>query len=111
MKEILLQNIKNYLSSGDLVYSKEDYTSATILYAKCFFSSIDYILLAKTGIIPKNHADRFALVKNYDISLYGELKIAFDIYRDTYTLQIEKRKCDEMRKYAKEIAARQKIQI
>ncbi len=107
----LLGNIKRLHKSAELVYNSEDYTSATVLYFKCLFVVLDYVILKKIGKIPKDHGERFRELEQYFPELYEVLDKYFPIYRDTYSLIIEKNKCDEIRENVKRIIKKQKIPL
>src|SRR3989344_7618790 len=98
MKEELENHIKSFWKSAELVYSSKEYTSATILYFKCLFALLDYALLNKLKKTPKDHTERFLLLKANFPEMYRVVDKYFQLYRDTYSLTIEKEKCDEVRK-------------
>ena len=110
LKDELLKNIKTILNSADLVYLNKDYTSATILYFKLIFSILDLIILKSKGITPKDHAERFRILEREYPDLYENLDKYFKIYRDTYSISIDKYTCDTIREYAKRIIKEQKIE-
>lgn len=111
MKGALLNNIKTFLNSAELVYNSGDYTSATILYFKCFFAIADYILLTKTGRTPKDHTERFNLLMENIPKLYIVLDKQFPTYRNTYSLSVDKEKCEEIRKDVNQIIKEYKIPV
>ena len=107
----LTENIKKILSSADLVYSNKDFTSATILYFKTVFSVIDLIILISEGKTPKDHTERFRILENSYPNLYEFLDKYFKIYRDTYSISIDKEICDKVKENVKRIIEKYKIQI
>jgi len=111
MEEELLSNAKKFWNSAELVYHEKDYTSATILYFKCFFVLLDYILLKTIQKTPQDHTERFRLLEQHLPGLYNVLDKYYPIYRDTYTIAIEKEKCDEIRKHVQYTFKRQKIPL
>jgi len=60
---ISIEQINIFNKSANNIYSLADYTSATILYFKTLFAIQDYILLKKIGYAPKDHTERFRLLK------------------------------------------------
>jgi uncharacterized protein (UPF0332 family) len=109
MEQELLNNIKTFFSSGELVYKAKDYTSATILYFKCLFVLLDYIIFLKFGKTPKDHTERFRMLEHDFPDLYVILDKYFWIYRDTYSQTIEREKCNEVRDNVRSILKQQKI--
>ena len=105
----LLDNIKNFLQSADIVYSNKDYTSATILYFKALFCALDLIILQKFGKTPKDHSERFKILKDDFFELYEILDKIYSVYRETYTLKIEKDICDKIKKDVNSIIEKHKL--
>ena len=95
--------IKKVFSSAELVYENKDYTSATILYFKAFFLLCDHFLLENQGLSPKDHTQRFQLLKKHYPEFYEFLDTTFSIYRETYTSEIEKEVCDTIRDHVTKI--------
>ena len=108
-EHILMNNIKQFSRSANLVYKNKDYTSATILYFKALFAALDLIILKKTGRIPKDHTERFRILESDFSSLYRILDEDFTIYRQTYTTRISKEDCDKVEENVKRIVKEQKI--
>lgn len=90
MEEDLLRNIKLEFNSAKIVYKTSDFTSSTILYFKTIFTVLDYILLKSKGELPKDHSERFKMLKKYFPDLYEFLDKYFDVYRNTYSISIDK---------------------
>ena len=111
MKEDLISNIKSFKNSAELVYSAKDYTSATILYFKCLFAVLDLIILQKKGKTPKDHTERFKILKEDFPDLYSFLDKHYTIYRQTYSLTIGKANCDEVKQNVERIIEEYKIDV
>jgi len=111
IREELIKNIKNFVNSADLLYEKADYTSACILYFKALFSIIDYLLLISGKGIPKDHTERFQILKSYSSRLYIILDKLYSIYRASYTVSITKENCDKVRENVKKLVKEFKIEI
>jgi HEPN domain-containing protein len=111
MEKELVKNITTFWKSAELVYSTEDYTSATILYFKSLFVLLDYILYKSIGQTPKDHTERFRLLEKSNPYLYMLIDKYFQVYRDTYSLAISKERCEEIRENVKKIIEEQKIQV
>ena len=109
--EELLENARSFWKSAELVFSAKDYTSATILYFKCLFALFDIIIFKAQRRTPKDHTERFRILQSRFPELYTVLDKIFQIYRDTYSLNIEKQKCEEVRKHVIRIADEQEIHL
>ncbi len=107
----LLTSIRTFWKSAEMVYKSGDYTSAATLYFKCLFVLLDLIILKNKRITPKDHTDRFRILQRDFFVLYSALDRIFPIYRDTYSLQVEKDKCNEVRSYVLRISQEQGIQF
>ena len=109
MEKALIRNIKLFYNSAELVYESNDYTSATILYFKCLFLILDYIILKQENRAPKNHSQRFQILKENFPELYDLLDKYYFIYRDTYSLSVSKLKCEEIKENVVRLIKEQKI--
>ncbi|MBU1111860.1 MAG: hypothetical protein ABIG93_01845 [archaeon] len=106
MEKELMNNIKTFIASAELVYQNKDYTSATILYFKTIFVALDLIIYGKIKITPKDHSERFRILKKQFPEEYSQLDKYFSIYRSTYSITIDKDDCDEVRNYVKKLLER-----
>ncbi|AJF62338.1 MAG: hypothetical protein QT11_C0001G0185 [archaeon GW2011_AR20] len=111
IEDELIKNVKTILKSADLVYTNKDYTSATILYFKAIFSILDFIILGIKGKTPKDHTERFRILQQDFPELYASLDKYFKIYRDTYSISIDKETCDLIKEYVKRTAKEYKIEV
>ena len=105
----LLKNIQLIHNSADLVFNNQDYTSATILYFKTLLCVLDYILLKRLGKAPKDHTERLRMLEESQPNLFELLDKYFKVYRDTYSISIDKQICEEIRKNVKRIIEEYKI--
>ena len=99
MKEELLNNIKIFYNSAELIYKNKDYTSATTLYFKTLFVALDLKILNKHKITPKDHTERFRILEKNFPEEYKKLDKYFNIYQSTYSTTIDKQTCEEIREY------------
>lgn len=111
MREDLIKNIKNFKKSAEIVYNIGDYTSSTILYFKSLFVILDLIILQKKGKTPKDHSERFSILREDFFELYSFLDKYYPIYRQTYSLTINKSTCDEVKKNVERIIKEYKINV
>jgi len=109
LREDILKNIRNFHDSAKVLYERKDYTSSCILFFKALFSIVDYILLISGKGVPKDHSERFRILQKYSDRLYIVLDKLYPIYRSTYSLSIDKGKCDEVKKYVEKLIEEYKI--
>lgn len=95
---ITKEQILVFKKSADSLHRSADYTSATILYFKTWFAIQDYILLDKEGQSPKDHNERFKMLKEKFPNTYILLDKEFSTYRDTYSKIINKATCERIKK-------------
>ena len=111
IEDELTKNVKLILKSADLVYLNKDYTSATILYFKTLFLALDLIILKSSGKTPKDHTERFRILQKDYPNLYESLDKYFKIYRDTYSISIDKETCGVIKDYVKRTIKEYKIEV
>jgi len=91
------EQVLTFKKSADQIYILKDYTSSTILYFKTLFAIQDFFLLEKLGYAPKDHTERFAILKIKFPDEYRILDSEFNTYRNTYSKIISKDTCDRIR--------------
>ncbi|MBI4155536.1 hypothetical protein HY498_05640 [Candidatus Woesearchaeota archaeon] len=94
---ITKEQLLKFKKSADKVFGDGDYTSATILYFKTWFAVQDFILLNEIGQSPKDHSERFRLLKKEFPDTYKELDKEFSTYRDTYSKILDKETCKRIK--------------
>ncbi len=102
MEEELLNNIQTFFNSAEIIYKNKDYTSATTLYFKTIFVAYDLFLFKHNKITPKDHTERFQVLKKQFPNEYFKLDKYFGVYRNTYSTTIDKETCEEIRNYVKD---------
>lgn len=103
MEKELLENIKTFLKSAELVYRAGDFTSATILYFKTLFAAMDLAIFKKKRLTPKDHSERFRILEKDFPTEYKLLDKYYDTYRSTYSTKTDKDTCEEIRKHVRKI--------
>lgn len=106
-----MKNARQFLDSAQLVYSRSDFTSASILFFKAWFALADYLLVNARGRSPKDHGERFRMLEKAFPELYVLLDKYYQVYRDTYTLTIDKSVCDEVKANVKGTVEKYKIPL
>jgi hypothetical protein len=110
LRETLKKNAAEFYSSAMLVYGKGDTTSAFILGFKALLAIADYHLLVSGIGVPKDHTERFALLRKSSPELYNVVDRMFGFYRQSYSATVGKAVCDEVLLYAKSFAKKYGIE-
>jgi len=103
------EQIFTFKSSADKIFELNDFTSATILYFKTWFAIQDYILLKKIGYAPKDHTERFKLLKKEFPEEYVVIDMEFNTYRNTYSRIISKETCERIKNLVENAIRNNKI--
>lgn len=109
LENSLAANIKNFVASARLVYKSEDYTSATVLYFKTLFCTLDLIILKEKGFIPKDHSERFRVLEKDFPDFYTFIDKYFPIYQSSYSQIVTQEVCDKIKEYVEGIIEKQGI--
>ena|SRR3989338_10762828 len=99
MERELLNNIRTFFRSAELVYKNKDYTSATMLYFKTLFVTLDLLIFKKLRITPKDHTERFRILEKDFNEEYQMLDRYFQVYQSTYSTTVDQKTCEEIRTY------------
>ena len=102
MKE-LLDNINEFLESGEDNLEKERFNAAASDFFKAIVVSCDYVLYCHIKILPKNHNERFSLLNKHFKEIYNSISKLFPIYTKSYNFKIKKEDTLLIKKYAYEI--------
>lgn len=89
-KEILEENIREYLKEAEKAKKNLAYNSAVTLLFKALAVLIDLFILEKEGFIPSSHNERFRLLESKYSLLYKILDKDFPIYQRSYRLKLTK---------------------
>jgi|SRR3989338_5441491 len=108
-EDVINENIRSFLKSAELVYKSGDFTSATILYFKTLFVIFDLLILKGLGRTPKDHGERFRILESNYPDLYTLLDKTYPIYRNTYTVKINKETADGVKKNVETVIKEQRI--
>ena len=97
MEEKLTSKAQNYYLLGMYAEKKLMNAEAVANYFKSLFALADLQIRQKAEKTPKDHTERFALLKQYDPFSYEILDSIFFIYRETYTKEISKARVEFIR--------------
>lgn len=85
-EEFLLENIKEFVKEADKSKKDCSYNSAVTLLFKAIAVMTDLFILKKEGFIPKNHTERFRLLKTKYPEIYMILNKDFPVYHKAIEL-------------------------
>ena len=103
MEEGLLKNIDEFLDSGNDNLEKSRYNAAVSDFFKAIVVCCDFIIYKNTKIVPKNHNDRFSLLKKYFFNVYEKVSELFALYTKSYNLCLSKKDAIIAGNYANEL--------
>ncbi|MBU2523336.1 MAG: hypothetical protein KKE23_03535 [Nanoarchaeota archaeon] len=96
----LLDNINEFLESGEDNLKKERFNAAISDFFKAIVVACDYMIYRDMKILPKNHSERFSLLNKYFKEIYGEVSSLFIIYTNSYNFKIKKEDALKAKNYA-----------
>lgn len=88
MTENLKNKARNYFILGVVAFDMKMYSEAATNFFKALFACDDNALLEKITVEPKDHTERFDLLKNHLPKLYDITDRLFNTYRRTYTQEL-----------------------
>lgn len=101
--EELLKNVEEFLESGDENLKKERFNVAVSDYFKAIVILCDYLIYQEIRLIPKNHNERFSLLKKYFKEIYSRVSGFFELYTKSYNLRLGKEQAIKLKNYAYEL--------
>lgn len=102
MKE-LLDNAEEFLKSGEENLIKDRFNVAASDFFKAIVILCDYLLYREIKILPKNHLERFSLLKRYYNNIYEKVSELFKLYTASYNTRLNKRDSTIIKQYANEL--------
>ncbi len=99
----LLKNVDEFLESGDESLKKQRFNSSVSDFFKAIVILCYYLLYKEMKLQPKNHNERFSLLKKYFSDIYREVSHLFITYTKSYTLRLKKEDAEALKAYAYEL--------
>ena len=84
--EELLDNVEEFLASGEENLKKKRYNAAITDFFKAIAILADYLIYKEIKLMPKNHDERFSLLKKYYSEIYDKISPLFETYTKSYNL-------------------------
>ena len=102
MKE-LLENINEFLASGEDNLKKKRFNAAITDFFKSIIISCDYLIYTEIKLIPKNHNQRFSLLSKYFQEIYTRVSELFVVYTKSYNLRLDFDEAIKFKEYSNEL--------
>jgi hypothetical protein len=104
--ENLLGNAEEFLESGEDNLRKKRFNASVSDFFKAIVILCDYLLYREIKALPKNHAERFSLLKIHFNSIYREISELFNIYTLSYNQKLNEKDVLKLREYAYQLKTR-----
>lgn len=101
--EQLLKNANEFLESADENLIKKRYNASVSDFFKSIVIYCDYLVYQEIRRLPKNHNDRFNLLKIHFEEIYGNVSILFKTYIKSYNLSMNKEDAIKLKEYTNEL--------
>jgi len=104
---VLIDDLKNtFIEEYEGVLDemlKFRFKNATILLSKSLFAVCDLLIYTKTENLPKNHSERFKILKEYFPKIYCIFDSIWSEYVDSYSKPSNKEICEKIKNAIKKI--------
>ena len=101
--EELLENAKEFLDSGEENLNKKRFNVAISDFFKAIVILCDYSIYKEIKIMPKNHNQRFFLLKTYFKDIYRKVSDFFKVYTKSYNLRLKMEEAIKLKDYYYEL--------
>lgn len=106
----LKKNFEEFYENAKDAFSKKRYNPAVSDAYKAITILADIKIYQTLGFLPKNHTERFNLLKRNFKPLYNMLLSVFKKYRESYNLRMERKDAKEMIDYVEEFKKAFKVE-
>lgn len=99
----LLENAEEFFASAEDNLKKKRYNASVSDYFKSISNYCDFLIYKTMKLLPKNHNERFDLLKKYFPDIYSIILTLFQKYRESYNLRLNEKDALTLRGYTHEI--------
>lgn len=99
----LLENANEFRESGEDNLSKKRFNASASDFFKSIVIFCDYLIYENIKRLPKNHSDRFNLLKIYFQEIYSKVHLLFDVYIKSYNVKTQRKEVLKLREYSNEL--------
>ncbi|MFO8015572.1 MAG: hypothetical protein R6U32_00560 [Candidatus Woesearchaeota archaeon] len=93
-EELLSENIIEFVKTAARAKENGSYNSAVTLFFKALAVICDLHILKKQGFVPKNHTERFRVLRADYRELYHIVNKDFPLYQQSYKLRVGREYAD-----------------
>lgn len=97
----LIKKARNYFILGNIGKSLNMHSESATNYFKSL-SAVDDFILNKINLNPKNHTERFSMLRQHFPEFYKITDSLFNVYRKTYASELTMEELSRLRKKIKE---------
>jgi len=87
--KLIIESIHEFLETARDSEEKNRLKSSVTMYFKAIVEACDFFIYNKILKVPDNHKDRFEHLKKFDYELNEDVHLLFNIYRKTYSQQVD----------------------
>jgi len=110
-QQFLLENIKEFIKQAKQASNDSSYNSAVTLLFKAIAVIVDLHILKTEGFIPKNHTERFQILKSKYFEIYKILNKDFPVYQQSYRIKLNKEYAEVLENDVKKLVKLTKIEV
>ncbi|MCR4327796.1 MAG: hypothetical protein NUV46_04420 [Nanoarchaeota archaeon] len=101
--EGLLENAREFMDSGEDNLIKKRFNASASDFFKSIVIFCDYLIYGEIRRLPKNHNDRFNLLKIYFKEIYSKVCPLFEIYVKSYNFKMGLKEVLFLKNYSNEL--------
>ena len=101
--EELLRNTTEFIELGEDNLKNKRYNASVSDFFKAIVILCDYLIYQEIKMLPKNHNERFNLLKKYFTDIYLKVFDLFKTYTASYNLRLDKRDAEKIKDYTYEL--------
>ncbi|MFH1066207.1 MAG: HEPN domain-containing protein [Nanoarchaeota archaeon] len=98
--EELLKNADEFLESAKENLKKKRFNASVSDFFKAIVILCDYLIYKEIKAVPKNHNDRFSLLRIHFPEIYRKVSSLFSVYTDSYNLRLGEKEAKTLQEYA-----------
>ncbi len=89
-EQFLLENIREFIKQAENSKKDGSYNASVTLLFKAIAVMSDLFILKTEGFIPKNHTERFQLLRAKHPEIYRIINKDFPVYQQSYRIKLNK---------------------